>query len=95
MGRKDVCTFIFDLLFRPDRLEDNSYKLNPHKLDGQALVTEACNILDQSEHEVLVFIASQVRCSFSYDDWFKTGEMPPMMLQWLRNNIHHLRNRLK
>ena len=87
-------SFIFNLVFRPDRLEPSTYNKDPRFLSDRELITEACNILDESEEEVLGYVADRAHCRFDYDAWYKTGELPPMMKQWIRENIHFLRKRL-
>ncbi len=92
---KKVFSFIFNLLFRPDKISDTLYVDDPKYLDAELLIAEACNILDEGEETVFNFVAEQAHCDFNYDDWMRTGTIPPMMLQWLRNNIHHLRARIE
>ena len=87
-------SLLYDLLFRPDKLIAPTYDEDPRYLSAQELVLEACNILDESEEAVLGFVAEQAHCNFNYDEWMRTNTLPPMMLQWLRNNIHHLRERI-
>ena len=86
--------FILILMFRPDKLEPVTYNINPMMMESRDLVLEASNILDRDEEYVLRFVASKVGCSVDFDDWFRTGELPPMMKQWLRQNLHYLRERL-
>ena len=87
-------SFLFDLMFRPDKLDGVSYTEDPRFMSDQDLVLEAANILDESEFEVLCFVSEQTHCSLDYDEWMRTNQLPPMMRHWLRENIHHLRKRV-
>lgn len=87
-------SFLFDLIFHPDKLDGDSYTEDPLYMSDQELVLEAANILDTSEFDVLCFVAEKSQCALDYDEWMRTASLPPMMRHWLRENIHHLRNRL-
>lgn len=87
-------TTLFNVVFHPDVLDGVGYDKNPKLMSDQDLVLEASNILDTSEYDVLKFVADRVGCRFDYHAWMSTGELPPFMRHWLRDNLHHLRNRL-
>ncbi len=89
-------SLLFNIVFHPDKLDGMSgtYKKDPKTMPDQDMVREAANILDASEFDVLAFVAEKSHCALDYNDWMRTGKLPPMMRLWLRDNLHHLRNRL-
>ena len=72
------------LIFRPDLLDEEQ---STEDTEDQRLVREAANIFDCTEEVIVESVGRRAGVKTDMDDFYRTGKLPPMALQWLRQNM--------
>ncbi len=96
--RNITLTFLYQLLFHPDTLEDEGttalYTKPTAELTDAELLTVASNILDLSEDHIFEHVRKTTGTVTEYDRCFCANgdfRLPPYMRQWMRQHLDTLR----